>query len=175
MCGESCDAQRPYYMYVAECADGTLYTGYARDVEARIAQHNAGTGAKYTRSRGPVRLAACAAFATQHEALSAECRFKRLTRAQKLALIAQAACAGTAPEDTAAETGERGACVPPGTGGDWTEDRTRAFARILSEAFPLRPDADPANDADGPRDAAGAAPAPDQSAGSSAGSASTGA
>lgn len=127
MCGQAGGEDRLYYMYVAECADGTLYTGYARDVHARIAQHNAGTGAKYTRSRRPVRLAACAVFATQHEALSAEFRFKRLTRAQKLALMAQAVS-----EDDAADAAAEG--------GEWPEARARAFARVLSKAFPLQPD-----------------------------------
>lgn len=138
--------QRLYYMYVAECADGTLYTGYARDVEERVAQHNAGTGAKYTRSRRPVRLAACAAFATQHEALSAEFRFKRLTRAQKLAFIARAAHEGGAPDAAVA--------------GAWSDACTCAFARILSEAFPLQPapaDAEGPADAGGPADAEGPA------------------
>ena len=44
-----------HYMYVLECADGSLYTGYAVDVQARLAVHNAGKGAKYTRARLPVR------------------------------------------------------------------------------------------------------------------------
>ena len=81
---------RSYHMYVVECADGTLYTGYATDVEQRVRAHNEGRGAKYTRSRGPVRLAASASFATKHEALSAEFRFKRLSRAEKLACIEDA-------------------------------------------------------------------------------------
>ncbi len=77
-------------MYVLRCADGTLYAGYAVDVEARIAAHNAGKGAKYTKARRPVMLEACAAFPTKHEAMSAESRFKRLSRAQKLAVLASA-------------------------------------------------------------------------------------
>ena len=44
------------YMYVVECADGTLYTGYTTDVERRLKTHNAGKGAKYTRARLPVKL-----------------------------------------------------------------------------------------------------------------------
>ena len=61
-----------HYMYVLECADGTLYTGYAVDVERRVAVHNAGRGAKYTRSRLPVTLVANAEFASKHDAMSAE-------------------------------------------------------------------------------------------------------
>ena len=80
-----------YCMYDVECADGTWYTGYATDVAHRVATHNAGKGAKYTRSRLPVTLVATAEFATRHEALSAEYHFKRLSRAQKEKLIARAA------------------------------------------------------------------------------------
>ena len=65
-----------FYLYVLECADGTWYTG---------------AGAKYTRSRLPVRLLAQAAYATKHEAMSAEYRFKRLTRRQKERLVRRAA------------------------------------------------------------------------------------
>jgi putative endonuclease len=45
-----------YYVYVVECNDGTLYTGYTTDVDRRVAEHNAGTGAKYTAGRTPVAL-----------------------------------------------------------------------------------------------------------------------
>ena len=80
-----------YYLYVLECGDGTLYTGYTPDVEARLAQHRAGTGAKYTRGRGPLTLLASAKFPTKHDAMSAEYHFKRLTRDKKDALLAKAA------------------------------------------------------------------------------------
>ncbi len=79
-----------HFMYVLACADGTLYTGYAVDVAQRVAAHNAGKGAKYTRPRRPVRLLAAASFATKHDAMSAEARFKRLNRAEKEALVGQA-------------------------------------------------------------------------------------
>ena len=80
-----------YYLYVLECGDGTLYTGYTPDVDARLAQHRAGTGAKYTRGRGPLTLLASAEFPTKHDAMSAEYHFKRLTRDKKDALLAKAA------------------------------------------------------------------------------------
>ena len=80
-----------YYLYVLECDDGTLYTGYTPDIEARLAQHRAGTGAKYTRGRGPLTLLASAVFPTKHDAMSAEYHFKRLTRDKKDALLAKAA------------------------------------------------------------------------------------
>lgn len=78
-------------MYVLACADGSFYTGYTNDVEKRVAAHNAGKGAKYTRSRTPVELVACARFATKHEAMSAESRFKCLTRPQKERLVRRGA------------------------------------------------------------------------------------
>lgn len=80
-----------HYLYVVECADGSLYTGYAVDVPARIASHNAGKGAKYTRARRPVKLLAQARFESKSRAMSAEYRFKRLSRDQKDALLAYAA------------------------------------------------------------------------------------
>lgn len=76
-------------MYVVKCADGTLYTGYSPDVEARVAAHNAGKGAKYTKTRRPVELVASAAFETKHEAMSAEWHFKQLSRAKKDELLAR--------------------------------------------------------------------------------------
>lgn len=79
------------FMYVIECADGSLYTGYSPDVQARFAAHQAGTGAKYTRGRGPLNLLAVAEFATKHDAMSAEYRFKHLSRDRKDELLAKAA------------------------------------------------------------------------------------
>lgn len=80
-----------FFLYVLECADGTWYTGYTVDVDERVKAHNAGAGAKYTRSRLPVRLLVQATFATKHEAMSAEYRFKQLTRRQKERLVRRAA------------------------------------------------------------------------------------
>ena len=82
---------KQHFMYVIECADGSLYTGYSPDVQARFAAHQAGTGAKYTRGRGPLNLLAVAEFATKHDAMSAEYRFKRLSRDCKDELLAKAA------------------------------------------------------------------------------------
>ena len=75
------------YTYILMCSDGTLYTGYAFDLERRLAAHNAGKGAKYTRSRLPVRLVYSEAYGTAHEARRRECEIKRLSRAEKLTLI----------------------------------------------------------------------------------------
>ncbi|MDE8701666.1 GIY-YIG nuclease family protein [Adlercreutzia equolifaciens] len=78
-------------MYVLECVDGSLYTGYAVDVHARLAVHNAGKGAKYTRARLPVSLLAYASFETKHDAMHAEYAFKQLTRDEKDGLLSVAA------------------------------------------------------------------------------------
>ena len=75
------------YTYLLRCADGTLYCGWTNDLEKRVAAHNAGTGAKYTKSRRPVELTYCEAFATKQEAMRREAQIKRLTRQQKLMLI----------------------------------------------------------------------------------------
>ncbi|WP_127848519.1 GIY-YIG nuclease family protein [Lacticaseibacillus hulanensis] len=72
-----------YYFYVLLCADGTFYGGYSPDVHARVAAHNAGQGAKYTKSRLPVKLLYFEQFDNKHDALSAEWHFKHQPRAQK--------------------------------------------------------------------------------------------
>ena len=78
------------YAYMVECSDGTLYTGYTNDLEKRVQAHNSGKGAKYTRSRLPVRLVYFEEFETKEKAQSREWHIKRLTRAKKLELIAKA-------------------------------------------------------------------------------------
>ena len=78
---------KPNYTYILRCADGTLYTGWTYDLEKRLAAHNAGTAAKYTRPRRPVTLVYQEAFPTKEEAMRRERQIKRLTRAEKLALI----------------------------------------------------------------------------------------
>ena len=76
-----------YYVYMVRCNDTTLYTGYTTDVERRVAMHNAGKGARYTRARLPVVLMVHWQFATKGEALRTEYALKRLPRAQKLYLL----------------------------------------------------------------------------------------
>lgn len=75
------------YMYVLECADGSLYTGYTTDLDKRIATHKAGKGAKYTKTRLPVKLIYSETFNHKNAAMSAEARFKQKTRQQKLDYI----------------------------------------------------------------------------------------
>jgi predicted GIY-YIG superfamily endonuclease len=77
-----------WYVYVARCADDTLYCGIALDIEERIAAHNTGTGAKYTRSRGPLVVVLSRRCADKGLALRLEYAIKQLTRAQTEALVA---------------------------------------------------------------------------------------
>jgi putative endonuclease len=77
-----------WFVYVARCSDDTLYVGIARDVAARIAAHDAGRGARYTRGRGPLEVLTTRRCANMGEALRLELALKRLTRPEKLAIVA---------------------------------------------------------------------------------------
>ena len=77
-----------HYVYVLECADGTYYTGYTTDVERRVAEHDAGEGAKYTRGRTPVELVHTERYETRSAAMSREYAIKSLSRTAKEGLIA---------------------------------------------------------------------------------------
>ena len=74
------------YVYMLECGDGTLYTGWTTDLAQRVQAHNNGTGAKYTRSRRPVRLVYWEEVADRSAALRREAALRRLPRHQKVAL-----------------------------------------------------------------------------------------
>ena len=77
-----------YYLYILTCADRTLYTGITTDLKKRVAEHNSGKeGAKYTRSRLPVRLSYSCEYLGRAEASSAEYKMKQLSRIAKLAFI----------------------------------------------------------------------------------------
>ncbi len=76
----------PAFVYLLRCRDGSLYCGWTDDLERRVATHNAGKGARYTRSRGPVRLVWSEEVIDRSAALKRELAIKRLTRAEKLAL-----------------------------------------------------------------------------------------
>lgn len=88
--------------YMLRCADGSLYTGWTNDLEARVRAHNAGRGGKYTRSRRPVTLAYAEVFATRREAMSREWHVKRMSKAEKEALV----CTGGLPGETGSEKTE---------------------------------------------------------------------
>lgn len=76
-----------WHVYMVRCADGSLYTGMSNDLPARIAAHNAGKGAKYTRSRLPVALVWSEACRSSSSAKKKEARIKKLTRKRKEALL----------------------------------------------------------------------------------------
>jgi putative endonuclease len=78
-----------HYVYVLRCADDSLYTGYTTDVERRVAEHDAGEGAKYTRGRTPVELVHVEAFDSKSAAMSREYEIKQYSRAKKERLIAE--------------------------------------------------------------------------------------
>ncbi len=80
-----------FFSYILRCADGTLYSGFTTDPSARLAAHNAGKGAKYTRSHRPVELVALWQWPDKHAAMSAEWHVKHLSREQKERLIARKA------------------------------------------------------------------------------------
>lgn len=81
------EEQRLWWVYLVRCADDTLYTGITTDPERRERQHNAGTGAKYTRSRRPVQLVYRESCPDKSSALKREWAIKQLSRQQKLSLI----------------------------------------------------------------------------------------
>ncbi len=78
----------PWYVYMVQCRDGSLYTGIAKDLEKRVEEHNSGsTGAKYTRSRRPVHLVYQEEVPSRSAAAKREYEIKQLTAAGKNALI----------------------------------------------------------------------------------------
>ncbi len=78
-----------WHLYLARCADGSLYCGIARDVSARVAAHDAGRGARYTRGRGPLVLLLTRRCRDRSQALRLELLVKALPRADKLAAAAR--------------------------------------------------------------------------------------
>ena len=83
-----------WFLYVIECADGSLYTGIARDPQARFADHAAGKGAKYTRSHAPVKLLMIEPHPDRSSALKAEYAFKQLpaTEKRRVAKLGRSPC-----------------------------------------------------------------------------------
>src|SRR3954466_7003849 len=84
------------FVYLLRCADGTLYCGWTVDVERRLAAHAGGRASRYTASRLPGELAGARALESARAARRMEWRIKRLTRAEKLALLSGAALPGPA-------------------------------------------------------------------------------
>jgi putative endonuclease len=88
---------RRWVVYLLRCRDGTLYAGCTNDLARRLARHGAGKGARYTRSRLPVALAYVEPAADRGSALRREAALKRLSRREKLALVAGGGCASAFP------------------------------------------------------------------------------
>jgi len=80
-----------WYVYIVRCSDDTLYTGITTDLDKRIDKHNSGNGAKYTRSRLPVKLVYNEEHETESSARKREIEIKKLNRSQKMELISHSA------------------------------------------------------------------------------------
>ena len=87
----------PWFLYLIECQDGSIYTGIAVDVDARYARHQNGKGARYTRSRPPRRLLATVEYPDRSTASKAEYEMKQLSPAQKRAFCVRRAAWSAAP------------------------------------------------------------------------------
>lgn len=79
----------PFYCYILECADGTFYTGWTTDPQRREKEHNAGSGARYTSTRRPVRMVYVEELPDKISALKRELAIKAMTRARKRKLIGE--------------------------------------------------------------------------------------
>ena len=75
------------YTYILKCKDGSLYTGWTNDLEQRVAAHNTGKGAKYTKARRPVELVYFEEFETKEQAMKREYAIKQMARKDKLELV----------------------------------------------------------------------------------------
>jgi putative endonuclease len=110
-----------YHVYIVECNDGSFYTGYTTDVGRRVAEHNAGRGAKYTLGRRPVELRHVETFESKSAAMSREYEIKQFTRREKERLVRESDDASTAHtagedagvDDSAAEDGANGPVRQP--------------------------------------------------------------
>lgn len=102
------------FTYMLRCADDSLYTGWTTDLAGRLDAHNSGKGAKYTRSRLPVRLVYFEEFDTKEEAMKREAAIKKLTRAKKECLLkcfdASSLPAVCSPEQTLSSGKKGGVC-----------------------------------------------------------------
>jgi len=97
-----------WYVYMVRCRGGALYTGIARDVERRVAAHRAGRGAKYLRGRGALEVVFRQAVGSRGAALKLERSVKRLSKAQKEALVASWADDAAERRGVAATQGQQG-------------------------------------------------------------------
>lgn len=81
------EISKKWYVYMLECADGSIYTGITNDIKARLAKHNNGKGAKYTKGRTPVILKVKWLLKNKSEAAKKEYALKQLSRIEKLTLV----------------------------------------------------------------------------------------
>lgn len=86
--GTSAPTDTPWLVYMLECCDGSLYTGITNDLARRVEQHNDGSGARYTRSRRPVKVRYQEICDSRSTALLRECSLRLLSRKEKEALVA---------------------------------------------------------------------------------------
>lgn len=77
-----------WVVYILECGDGSLYTGITNDLDARVAAHEGGIGAKYTKGRGPFRVMHTESFESRGAASKREISIKKLKKLEKIALWA---------------------------------------------------------------------------------------
>ena len=82
--------EEPWFLYILQCGDGTLYTGITKDIERRVKMHNDGKGASYTRTRRPVKILYQEKCRSRTKALVRECEIKSFPREKKLALTLRA-------------------------------------------------------------------------------------
>ena len=94
-------AEAPWFVYLIECLDGSIYTGIAIDVAARYAVHASGKGARYTRSHPPARLLCTLEFPDRSSALKAEYRIKQLKAPEKRRYVAELLSSQTIPAEAA--------------------------------------------------------------------------
>jgi len=76
-----------WFVYIIECSDGTYYTGVTTDIDRRVSEHNAGTGAKYTKNRGPVKLLCSKEVESRSAALKLEARVKKQPKMKKVEFL----------------------------------------------------------------------------------------
>lgn len=88
-----------HYVYILQCGDDSLYTGYSTDVERRVREHREGTGAKYTRGRGPLELVHVESFDSQSTAMAREYEIKQLSRGRKDRLVGESETQSTDFDD----------------------------------------------------------------------------
>lgn len=97
---------KPWFLYLLECVDGSIYTGITTDVEARFRAHQSGKGARYTRSHPPIRILASFSYPDRSSASKAEYQVKRLTAAQKQDLIRNPSQANALKPDERVESAD---------------------------------------------------------------------